>query len=345
MNQGHFEELQRLGMTHVISVLEDFEMEVGYFNTPVSHANWNQKGITTTQISAPDFYGLSAENIRLGVNDLRLALSRGEVVYIHCKAGRGRSASIVVAYLMEDHGYSLEQAISFVKQYRPDINLNEEQQQAIKNYFSDEAPHEVALANRLDHLLYYVIHGFDHSSVDAKVPEMFQGWLPKVDIQSTEMRRNRYLREWRGNQDEAVKAAIDRNHGMARSLKTHAASALPVVGDPLHYSLTLWYQLREIALIAALYGHNIEDPIVQKQILLCLVGGNLQKAPAEAIDILARKIAAEIVKRAVSSTISAGVPTHLIYNYLTNNSAKVSTHAIETFGGANACPIPQESYS
>lgn len=347
-NNGHFEELQKLGITHVISVLEDFEMEAGWINTPVKHSDWEEAGISVKHIPAPDFYGLNKDEIREGVKDLHEALEKGKTVYLHCKAGRGRSATVLVAYLMEHHGYTLEKAISLVKEYRPDINLNADQQQSIKAYFGDVSPKEgyiteETFAKYLNDLLSYVIHGGNYS-IDHKMPDALKGWLPKVDVQSTLERRNRYLRECRGNQDEAVKTSIERNHGMMRRLKILAANAIPVVGGATSYSITLWHQLREIALIAALHGHDLNDPDVQKKILLCLIGGNLQKVPAEAVDILARKVAKEIIKRAIGNTISVGIPTHLIFNYITDNSAKVSTHAIETFGGENSKPIPSKDY-
>lgn len=342
-NMGHFEALKALGITHVISVLEDFEMADGWVNSPVKHSDWNEKGITTKHIPAADFYGLKKEEIEEGVKDLHEALERGESVYIHCKAGRGRSATIVVAYLMQHHGHTLEGALELVKECRPDINLNADQQQAIKNYFSGDDATEEKLGTFLNGLLDTVIHGVDYS-VDEKMPEALQGWMPKINIQSTKERRDRYLRECRGNQEEAVKTSIDRNHGMMRRLKTLAVGAVPVVGGATSYSITLWHQLREIALIAALHGHDLNDPDIQKKILLCLVGGNIQKVPAEAVDLLARRVAKEIIKRAIGSSISIGIPTHLIFNYLTDNSAKVSTHAIETFGGEHSCPIPAADY-
>lgn len=83
-NNGHFDELQKLRITHVISVLEDFEMEAGWLNIPVKHSDWEEVGISVKHIPAPDFYGLKKEEIKEGIKDLHEALEDGKTVYLHC---------------------------------------------------------------------------------------------------------------------------------------------------------------------------------------------------------------------------------------------------------------------
>lgn len=48
----------------------------------------------------------------------------GGAVLVHCFAGRSRSATIVVAYLMKKRGISLEEALNLVKSKRPQICPN-----------------------------------------------------------------------------------------------------------------------------------------------------------------------------------------------------------------------------
>ncbi|TNV78290.1 hypothetical protein FGO68_gene7414 [Halteria grandinella] len=56
---------------------------------------------------------------------IRDALNRGGCVLVHCYAGISRSATIVIAYLMQEHGFSLKQALIYVKQRRNFIHPNE----------------------------------------------------------------------------------------------------------------------------------------------------------------------------------------------------------------------------
>lgn len=364
-NEGHLEEISKLGVTCVLSMVENFEIEDGWANIPVKKEDWEEKGIEVMHIEAVDFLPLKHEEIERGVDFLAQMLEKGETVYVHCKAGRGRSATIVIVYLMKFHHYSFDEAYQFVHHQRPFINLNLQQKKAIFDYFGAEIPTETNYSNwtsnklydffyevneisekklsiLLQDVLHYVIDGMTFEEV---VPDSLSTWVPSIEIQSTLQRRNRYLREYQGNQENAVQAAIAKNHGLIRKFKILAASIIPFVGTPTSYSISLWHQLREITLIAALYGHDINDPDVRIKILSCLAGGNVLKLPAYSIDLVAR----EIIKKIAFTTglgHAAGslIPAHLIFNYFTENSAHVASHAIELFGKEKAFPIEPERY-
>jgi protein tyrosine phosphatase len=53
------------------------------------------------------------------------AVVRNENVLIHCVAGVSRSAAIVIAYLILQHGMHFDEAVHQVKQWRPQINPND----------------------------------------------------------------------------------------------------------------------------------------------------------------------------------------------------------------------------
>ena len=53
------------------------------------------------------------------------ALDAGESVYVHCKHGASRSASIVVCYLMEHRAMTLLEAVSWVKDKRAKAGPND----------------------------------------------------------------------------------------------------------------------------------------------------------------------------------------------------------------------------
>lgn len=75
------------------------------------------------------------------------------------------------------------------------------------------------------------------------------------------------------------------------------------------------------------------------KILSCLVGGNLLKVPAQSIDLVAQYIIEQAAQQTVGLALPIGLPAHIIFNYFTDNSAKVSTHAKEVFAGENSKPI------
>lgn len=48
---------------------------------------------------------------------------KGHNVLVHCAAGQQRSAAVVAAYLMKTKGFSVDQAVEFVKSKKPDAFL------------------------------------------------------------------------------------------------------------------------------------------------------------------------------------------------------------------------------
>jgi ribA/ribD-fused uncharacterized protein len=79
-----------------------------------------------TVVPAVDNVGMSPQEISGGVEALHRALSDAadpRPVYLHCKSGVGRSATVLAAYLMEHQGKTLDEAIDIVHRDRPDAQL------------------------------------------------------------------------------------------------------------------------------------------------------------------------------------------------------------------------------
>lgn len=51
-------------------------------------------------------------------------VGKGENVLVHCAAGRSRSATVVIYYLMKRCGLTFEEAHAVVAKFRPEITLN-----------------------------------------------------------------------------------------------------------------------------------------------------------------------------------------------------------------------------
>ncbi len=350
-NAGHLQKIKDLGVTGILCLVEDFELN-SWINPPVKKADWEAHNIGVKHVPSVDFFPLTTQEFDEGLAALEAMLKEGRIVYVHCKAGVGRSASIVIAYLMKHEGLSFDEAHAFVQQYRPQINLNPAQRQAIVDYINkqktaplvDSSALEKAqfmmqetLSKLLENMLVYVVEGVSYES-QALAFQSVTGWAPPATVESTLARRDRYLKEFQGDQEAAVKAAIDRSHSTFRKLTTQALGFIPVVGAPTSYSYTLWHQLREVALIAALYGHDLNDPKVKMKILGSLIEGNVMKLPAQTVDMVAKSIIKAALLKAGISMVP-GLPAHLIFNYFTDNAAKVSTYAKETFGGSHSVVI------
>ena len=65
------------------------------------------------------------EILERGVTFLEEQLTAGRSTLVHCSMGQSRSASVIIAYLIRNRGYSFERAHRYVKHRRPVIDLND----------------------------------------------------------------------------------------------------------------------------------------------------------------------------------------------------------------------------
>lgn len=77
---------------------ENFELSFGVPN----ESEWNKLGVKFLQLNTTDiFCAPSQEKLVKGVSFINDFRNRGKCVYVHCKAGRTRSATLVACYLMQ----------------------------------------------------------------------------------------------------------------------------------------------------------------------------------------------------------------------------------------------------
>lgn len=58
-------------------------------------------------------------------------------VYVHCKAGRTRSATLVGCYLMMKHGWTPEQAVEYMRNCRSHVLIHSAQWKALRQFHQD----------------------------------------------------------------------------------------------------------------------------------------------------------------------------------------------------------------
>ena len=82
----------------VVSMNEDFELK----HNVTSKEEWNQQGVEFLQLNTTDiFHAPTQDKLVKGVSFIQKFQKRGNSVYVHCKAGRTRSATLVGCYLMQ----------------------------------------------------------------------------------------------------------------------------------------------------------------------------------------------------------------------------------------------------
>lgn len=112
------EKLKKEGVKTVLSVNEDFEKKARFLSLPYSEEAWSCHGITLKCIDAEDHEFLPIEQMHKAADWIKEGLEKGGV-YVHCRAGAGRSAMAVAAYLIKYSGMSVGDATQQIERQRP----------------------------------------------------------------------------------------------------------------------------------------------------------------------------------------------------------------------------------
>lgn len=118
----------------VVSLTEDFEMK-GMIPT---EKEWKDLGVEQLKLQTVDYIGTpTQENISKAVDFILKYRHRKESVYVHCKAGRTRSTTIVACYLIHVNRWKPEEAVEFIQSKRSHIWLRDKQLKSIHTYFEN----------------------------------------------------------------------------------------------------------------------------------------------------------------------------------------------------------------
>ncbi|TMW63561.1 hypothetical protein Poli38472_002502 [Pythium oligandrum] len=118
----------------VVTMNQPTELQPNWLNTPVSPDDWAAANVVQCFGTTEDFSPPSLETIQRCVAFVHEQTSAGKTTYVHCKAGRGRSTVVVIAYLMQHHGMTLDQAHVFVRGKRRHISLHPKQRRILENF-------------------------------------------------------------------------------------------------------------------------------------------------------------------------------------------------------------------
>lgn len=111
--RGEMEELRRLGIGAVVNLCQEF---AGH------SAELERLGMQQLHLPTLDFHPPTAEDMRRGVAFIRQAIAGGRMVYVHCKAGRGRSVTLAICYLIVERKLTARDAEAIIRRVRPQID-------------------------------------------------------------------------------------------------------------------------------------------------------------------------------------------------------------------------------
>ena len=87
---------------------------------PQSH--YEPLGMIQLRIPTVDFMPPSLEDIEKAVGFMHETVGKGHQIYVHCKAGRGRSATVVLCWLVAKAGMTVEEAQAHLLKCRAHVN-------------------------------------------------------------------------------------------------------------------------------------------------------------------------------------------------------------------------------
>ncbi|XP_074853354.1 phosphatidylglycerophosphatase and protein-tyrosine phosphatase 1 isoform X2 [Carettochelys insculpta] len=100
-----------------------------------SRQEWEAMGVEQLRLSTVDLTGVpTLENLQRGVEFVLKHRECGNSVYVHCKAGRSRSATMVAAYLIQLYHWSPQEAVEAIAKIRPHILVRSRQVQVLERF-------------------------------------------------------------------------------------------------------------------------------------------------------------------------------------------------------------------
>jgi atypical dual specificity phosphatase len=92
-------------------------------------------GLESVQIPMPDFRAPTLEDLASAVDAVRTAVEERVPVVVHCMAGRGRTGTVLAAYLAERMG-SDDAGVAEIRRLRPDSIDSTAQADTVRAYFA-----------------------------------------------------------------------------------------------------------------------------------------------------------------------------------------------------------------
>ncbi|RLN22814.1 putative dual specificity protein phosphatase DSP8 [Panicum miliaceum] len=120
--------LKQLGVQGVVTLSEPYE-------TLVPTSLYQAHEIEHLVIPTRDYlFAPSLEDISQAIDVIQWNALHGGTTYVHCKAGRGRSTTIVLCYLIKYRSMTPEAALDHVRSIRPRVLLAPSQWQAVNTF-------------------------------------------------------------------------------------------------------------------------------------------------------------------------------------------------------------------
>ena len=113
------QDLKKIIPSHqaVLSIVEESEMAPSIWGTPISKNTWEKHKVIYKNIPSPDRSKIKLNLLKEAVAFIEEQINNNNRVYVHCKHGIGRSATVVLCYLISTN-MSIKNAIELIRNQR-----------------------------------------------------------------------------------------------------------------------------------------------------------------------------------------------------------------------------------
>ena len=103
-------------------------------------AEYERLGIEQFRMPTTDFTHPSLSDVRSAVEFIERHIAQGHTVYVHCKAGRARSATVALCWLMHARLHTPEEAQDVLLTHRPHVNPRVFQRPVVREFADASVP-------------------------------------------------------------------------------------------------------------------------------------------------------------------------------------------------------------
>ncbi len=120
-----YDALLDLGISAVVDVRAERVADAAFYD---------RHGIAHRQYHVPDVTVPDEEVLTDAVDWMAARIREGRVVLIHCAKGRGRSATVLAAYLMDQEGMTFDEVDELLTMKRPLVKLQDRHREVLESW-------------------------------------------------------------------------------------------------------------------------------------------------------------------------------------------------------------------
>jgi len=130
-------QLREAGITHILDLREEHEWSQHGYVGRSAVAEIDALGLTRLHVPVADVTAPMSRHLDDSVAFIEAALHVGGTVYLHCRAGMQRTASVAAAWYAREHQCSVADAVWQLRQRRPIFDPLYEQVQAAQRWLAE----------------------------------------------------------------------------------------------------------------------------------------------------------------------------------------------------------------